>query len=74
MWELRQVALELSGLVVLLLDVCTKEKCPQMKASDEWVFLCAAHRLPQEVCSIIDPKLKPMNRRQTLVEIIGKKD
>uniref|UniRef100_A0A7S0RCT4 Mob1/phocein n=1 Tax=Pyramimonas obovata TaxID=1411642 RepID=A0A7S0RCT4_9CHLO len=55
LWQLehlRQVALELSGLVVLLLDVCTKEKCPQMKASDEWVFLCAAHRLPQECCAI----------------------
>eukprot|EP00959_Pyramimonas_sp_CCMP1952_P324809 6798745-Pyramimonas_sp.AAC.2 len=50
-WHLRQVALELSGLLVLLLDVCTKEKCPAMKASDEWVFLCAAHRLPQEVRS-----------------------
>ncbi|KAK3240114.1 hypothetical protein CYMTET_50020, partial [Cymbomonas tetramitiformis] len=46
------VALELSQLVVLLHEVCTKKTCPQMKASDEWIFLCAAHRLPMECCAI----------------------
>lgn len=50
--QLRQVAMELSQLVILLHEVCTKELCPQMKATDEWVFLCAAHRVPSECCAI----------------------
>jgi hypothetical protein len=42
--------MELSrDLMVRLIEECTINTCPQMKASDDWVFLCAAHRLPKEV-------------------------
>jgi len=50
--HLRQVVLELSELLVLLAPECTAENCGQMKATVEWVFLCAAHRVPRECCAI----------------------
>ena len=33
--------------------VCSVETCPKMTATDEWHFLCAAHRKPQD-CPAID--------------------
>jgi hypothetical protein len=52
----RQVTMELSrDLMVLLIEECTINTCPQMKASDDWVFLCAAHRLPIEVSAPLSP-------------------
>ncbi len=32
---------ELTALAVTLNEHCTKETCPQMKATDEWMYLCA---------------------------------
>mmetsp|Transcript_48874 Transcript_48874/g.114762 ORF Transcript_48874/g.114762 Transcript_48874/m.114762 type:complete len:210 (+) Transcript_48874:2-631(+) len=55
-WQLehmRQFSLELNQLTVALDEVCSKLTCPVMKATDEWLFLCAAHKKPQE-CSAID--------------------
>ena len=54
-WQLehiRHFSIELSALAVSLNEVCTKETCPQMKATDEWMYLCAAHRQPQECCAM----------------------
>uniref|UniRef100_A0A915CTE4 MADF domain-containing protein n=1 Tax=Ditylenchus dipsaci TaxID=166011 RepID=A0A915CTE4_9BILA len=34
-------------------DVCKPEACNQMTATEQWIFLCAAHRNPKE-CSAID--------------------
>lgn len=56
LWQyehLRQFTLELSLLVVELNEVCDYKSCPQMKATDEWLYLCAAHKQPNE-CSAID--------------------
>ena len=32
---------------------CSPTTCPQMTATDQWIFLCAAHKSPKE-CSAID--------------------
>lgn len=47
--HLRQFILELNLLVVQLQGICTKQTCPKMKATDDWLYLCAAHKDPQEV-------------------------
>ena len=31
---------------------CSPTTCPQMTATDQWIFLCAAHKSPKE-CSAI---------------------
>jgi len=52
LWQyehLRQFTLELNHLTVMFDDICTSETCPKMKATDEWLYLCAAHKTPQEV-------------------------
>ena len=52
--HLRQLTLELSHLAVMLEECgCNPESCPKMKATAEWMFLCAAHKETQE-CSAID--------------------
>ena len=33
--------------------ILTRKSCPQMTATDQWIFLCAAHKSPKE-CSAID--------------------
>ncbi len=35
--------MELTALAVYLNDHCTKNTCPQMKATDEWMYLCAGN-------------------------------
>jgi len=50
--HLRQFTLELNQIVVLFDPVCTDATCPQMKATDEWLYLCAAHKNPKECCAI----------------------
>uniref|UniRef100_A0A6U4PZ83 Uncharacterized protein n=2 Tax=Hemiselmis andersenii TaxID=464988 RepID=A0A6U4PZ83_HEMAN len=55
-WQLeniRHFTMELSGLAVALNSECTSVTCPKMKATDEWMYLCAAHKQPQE-CSAMD--------------------
>ena len=49
----RQFCLELNGLAVRLQQDCNPNQCWQMTATDQWIFLCAAHKNPQE-CSAID--------------------
>lgn len=51
-WEyehLRQFCMELNGLAVRLQEQCTPQSCPQMIATEQWIFLCAAHKTPREV-------------------------
>ena len=43
-----QFCLELTDLTVAIMPECTHAACPQMKATDEWVFLCANHASPNE--------------------------
>jgi len=51
--HLRQFVIEFNIILVALGDECTPETCPKMTASNEWQYLCAAHRKPQD-CAAID--------------------
>ncbi|CAF1161048.1 unnamed protein product [Adineta ricciae] len=51
--HLRQFCLELNDLTVLLQKECLPETCSQMTATEQWIFLCAAHKNPKE-CPAID--------------------
>jgi len=51
--HLRQFVIEFNLLLVALGDECTPDTCPRMTASNEWQYLCAAHRKPQD-CAAID--------------------
>uniref|UniRef100_A0AAY4AZ38 MOB-like protein phocein n=2 Tax=Denticeps clupeoides TaxID=299321 RepID=A0AAY4AZ38_9TELE len=51
--HLRQFCLELNGLAVKLQGECHPETCTQMTATEQWIFLCAAHKTPKE-CPAID--------------------
>ncbi|KAG6449567.1 hypothetical protein O3G_MSEX006139 [Manduca sexta] len=45
--------MELNGLAVRLQSECKPETCTQMTATEQWIFLCAAHKTPKE-CPAID--------------------
>lgn len=45
--------MELNGLAVRLQSECHPETCTQMTATEQWIFLCAAHKTPKE-CPAID--------------------
>ena len=49
----RQFCMELNGIAVKLQKECHPESCTQMTATDQWIFLCAAHKTPKE-CPAID--------------------
>ncbi|CAG0882606.1 unnamed protein product [Cyprideis torosa] len=49
----RQFCMELNSLAVLLQRDCHPETCSQMTATEQWIFLCAAHKTPKE-CPAID--------------------
>ena len=49
----RQFCMELNGLAVRLQKQCSPSTCTQMTATDQWIFLCAAHKTPKE-CPAID--------------------
>lgn len=51
--HLRQFCMQLNGLTLLLQDECKPDVCVQMTATEQWIFLCAAHKNPKE-CSAID--------------------
>lgn len=51
--HLRQFCMELNGLAVLLQLECAPDTCTQMTATEQWIFLCAAHKTPKE-CPAID--------------------
>lgn len=51
--HLRMFCMQLNRLAVKLQDCCKPESCNQMTATEQWIFLCAAHKQPNE-CSAID--------------------
>ena len=51
--HLRQFCMELNKLAVMLQKECTPNICSQMTATEQWIFLCAAHKNPKE-CPAID--------------------
>ncbi|VDD86901.1 unnamed protein product [Enterobius vermicularis] len=51
--HVRQFVMELNFLAIMLQEDCKPETCVQMTATEQWIFLCAAHKNPKE-CSAID--------------------
>lgn len=51
--HLREFCMELNGMAVGLEEECHPETCSQMTATEQWIFLCAAHKNPKE-CPAID--------------------
>lgn len=51
--HLRLFCMQLNGLAVKLQDCCQPKTCNQMTATEQWIFLCAAHKQPNE-CPAID--------------------
>jgi len=51
--QLRQFCLDLNTITVRLQQECVPSVCNQMTATEQWIFLCAAHKNPRE-CSAID--------------------
>merc|ERR1712071_192519 len=56
LWKYEQVRYfckELNWLVVAIQGFCPPLKYPQMIATEQWIFLCAAHKTPKE-CPAVD--------------------
>ena len=51
--HLRQFCLQLNDLAVKLQVDCFPDVCTQMTATEQWIFLCAAHKTPKE-CPALD--------------------
>lgn len=51
--HVRQFCMQLNGLALLLQEECRADVCVQMTATEQWIFLCAAHKNPKE-CPAID--------------------
>lgn len=51
--HLRLFCMQLNRLATKLQDCCQPETCNQMTATEQWIFLCAAHKQPNE-CPAID--------------------
>uniref|UniRef100_A0A7E4W065 MOB-like protein phocein n=1 Tax=Panagrellus redivivus TaxID=6233 RepID=A0A7E4W065_PANRE len=51
--HLRHFCMVLNQLAVALQAECKAETCPQMTATEQWIFLCATHKNPKE-CAAID--------------------
>ncbi|CAB3403190.1 unnamed protein product [Caenorhabditis bovis] len=64
--HLRQFCIELNGLALLLQRECVPETCPQMTATEQWIFLCAAHKNPNE-CPAIDYTRHTLDGAATLL-------
>ena len=47
--HLRQFCLDLNLITVRLQQECIPSVCTQMTATEQWIFLCAAHKNPKEV-------------------------
>lgn len=51
--HLRLFCMQLNRLATRLQECCKPETCNQMTATEQWIFLCAAHKQPNE-CPAID--------------------
>lgn len=51
--HLRQFCMQLNRLAAKLQECCCPDTCSQMTATEQWIFLCAAHKQPTE-CPAID--------------------
>lgn len=64
--HMRQFILELNLLVVQLQSSCTPQTCPKMKATDDFIYLCASHKNPQE-CSAMDYMVHTLDHASSIL-------
>lgn len=64
--HLRLFCSELNSLAVCLIEECDQLVCKQMTATEQWIFLCAAHRQPKE-CSALDYTLHTLHGASSLL-------
>ena len=64
--HLRQFCLELNHMAVRLQNECDPVICTKMKATEQWIFLCAAHGEPKE-CSALDYTLHTLHGASCLL-------
>ncbi len=64
--HLRQFCNQLNGIAVRLQVECDPKSCVQMTATEQWIFLCAAHREPKE-CSALDYTLHTLHGAAALL-------
>jgi len=64
--HLRQFCNELNGIAVKLQNECDPKVCVRMTATEEWIFLCAAHKEPKE-CSAVDYTLHTLHGAASLL-------
>ena len=64
--HLRQFCSELNQLAVGLLEECDPKICKKMTATEEWIFLCAAHPQPKD-CSALDYTLHTLHGAASLL-------
>ncbi|KAF4671959.1 26S proteasome non-ATPase regulatory subunit 11, partial [Perkinsus chesapeaki] len=50
--NVREFMVEFNRVIAEVQTECNEESCPRMSATDEWHFLCAAHRKPVDCCAI----------------------
>lgn len=67
--HLRQFCLELNGMAVRMQNECEPAVCTKMKATEQWIFLCAAHGEPKE-CSALDYTLHTLHGAASLLNSI----
>lgn len=48
-----------------LKNECHPDTCTQMTATEQWIFLCAAHKTPKEVSVFNSPNLRKLIYFQT---------
>ncbi|KAL5460421.1 hypothetical protein EMCRGX_G033867 [Ephydatia muelleri] len=64
--HLRQFCNELNTIAVRFQLECDPKVCTQMTATEQWIFLCAAHRNPKE-CSALDYTLHTLHVAASLL-------
>ena len=64
--HLRQFCNELNTMAVRLQKECDPKVCTQMTATEQWIFLCAAHKEPKE-CSALDYTLHTLHGAASLL-------
>lgn len=64
--HLRQFCLELNSMAVRLQNECEPAVCTKMMATEQWIFLCAAHGEPKE-CSALDYTLHTLHGASALL-------
>ena len=64
--HMRQFCNQLNSIAVRLQDECDPKVCVQMTATEQWIFLCAAHKDPKK-CSALDYTLHTLHGAASLL-------